>query len=231
MKSRTYSLNSRKKYVFWLIIGISLLLGGGIFLQKAIIGTNIPKEAKLEVQTKFSVEELQWEGEAKEEKEEPPSQEPQEPRKPQEPQETLQAYQNMPQQINGYTVLGKLIIPKIELETYILDETNKTSLNTSVTKLEGPGINEVGNFCITGHNYLNANMFGKLKKLEIGDTISMVDPYDRKIDYQVYAIEKVSPKDVSCVSQETEGDREVTLITCTLGAIQRLVVKCIEIYD
>lgn len=225
MKSRTYSLNSRKKYVFWLIIGISLLLGGGSFLQKAIIGTNIPKEAKLEVQTKFSVEELQWEGEVKEEKEEPA------PQEPQEPQETLQAYQNMPQQINGYTVLGKLIIPKIELETYILDETNKTSLNTSVTKLEGPGINEVGNFCITGHNYLNANMFGKLKKLEIGDTISMVDPYDRKIDYQVYAIEKVSPKDVSCVSQETEGDREVTLITCTLGAIQRLVVKCIEIYD
>lgn len=225
MKSRTYSLNSRKKYVFWLIIGISLLLGGGSFLQKAIIGTNIPKEAKLEVQTKFSVEELQWEGEAKEKKEEPALQEPQEP------QETLQAYQNMPQQINGYTVLGKLIIPKIELETYILDETNKTSLNTSVTKLEGPGINEVGNFCITGHNYLNANMFGKLKKLEIGDTISMVDPYDRKINYQVYAIEKVSPKDVSCVSQETEGDREVTLITCTLGAIQRLVVKCIEIYD
>lgn len=225
MKSRTYSLNSRKKYVFWLIIGISLLLGGGSFLQKAIIGTNIPKEAKLEVQTKFSVEELQWEGEVKEEKEEPA------PQEPQEPQETLQAYQNMPQQINGYTVLGKLIIPKIELETYILDETNKTSLNTSVTKLEGPGINEVGNFCITGHNYLNANMFGKLKKLEIGDTISMVDPYDRKINYQVYAIEKVSPKDVSCVSQETEGDREVTLITCTLGAIQRLVVKCIEIYD
>lgn len=225
MKSRTYSLNSRKKYVFWLIIGISLLLGGGSFLQKAIIGTNIPKEAKLEVQTKFSVEELQWDGEAKEKKEEPA------PQEPQEPQETLQAYQNMPQQINGYTVLGKLIIPKIELETYILDETNKTSLNTSVTKLEGPGINEVGNFCITGHNYLNANMFGKLKKLEIGDTISMVDPYDRKINYQVYAIEKVSPKDVSCVSQETEGDREVTLITCTLGAIQRLVVKCIEIYD
>ena len=225
MKSRTYPLNSQKKYVFWLIIGISLLLGGGIFLQKAIIGTNNPKEAKLEVQTKFSVEELQWEGEAKEKKEEPALQEPQEP------QETLQAYQNMPQQINGYTVLGKLIIPKIELETYILDETNKTSLNTSVTKLEGPGINEVGNFCITGHNYLNANMFGKLKKLEIGDTISMVDPYDRKINYQVYAIEKVSPKDVSCVSQETEGDREVTLITCTLGAIQRLVVKCIEIYD
>lgn len=225
MKSRTYPLNSQKKYIFWLIIGISLLLGGGIFLQKAIIGTNNPKEVKLEVQTKFSVEELQWEGEAKEKKEEPALQEPQEP------QETLQAYQNMPQQINGYTVLGKLIIPKIELETYILDETNKTSLNTSVTKLEGPGINEVGNFCITGHNYLNANMFGKLKKLEIGDTISMVDPYDRKINYQVYAIEKVSPKDVSCVSQETEGDREVTLITCTLGAIQRLVVKCIEIYD
>lgn len=225
MKSRTYPLNSQKKYIFWLIIGISLLLGGESFLQKAIIGTNIPKEAKLEVQTKFSVEELQWEGEAKEKKEEPA------PQEPQEPQETLQAYQNMPQQINGYTVLGKLIIPKIELETYILDETNKTSLNTSVTKLEGPGINEVGNFCITGHNYLNANMFGKLKKLEIGDTISMVDPYDRKINYQVYAIEKVSPKDVSCVSQETEGDREVTLITCTLGAIQRLVVKCIEIYD
>ena len=218
MKSRTYSLNSRKKYVFWLIIGISLLLGGGIFLQKAIIGTNNPKEAKLEVQTKFSVEELQWEGEAKEKKEEPALQEPQEP------QETLQAYQNMPQQINGYTVLGKLIIPKIELETYILDETNKTSLNTSVTKLEGPGINEVGNFCITGHNYLNANMFGKLKKLEIGDTLSVTDNTIGKVEYEIYKKYETSTSDSSYMNRDTEGRREISLTTCTDDSSARLII-------
>lgn len=69
----------------------------------------------------------------------------------------------MPEEIKGYTVLGTIQIPKIELETYILSETNTKSLNISVTKLCGPEINEIGNFCITGHNYNNDKMFGKIK--------------------------------------------------------------------
>lgn len=145
--------------------------------------------------------------------------------------ENLVEYKNMPREIEGYKVIGKLVIPKINLETYILEPTDTGSLNLSVTKLTGPVINEVGNFCITGHNYQKSNMFGKLKKLEIGDKLILIDTYDRQVSYKVYEIQKVKPKDLSCLDQDTKGDREVTLITCTVGAIQRIIVKCIEIYD
>lgn len=124
-----------------------------------------------------------------------------------------------------------MTIPKIDLETYILGTTTKESLDKSVTKLYGPGINKVGNFCITGHNYMKANMFSKLKKLEVGDEIILTDMYEKSFSYSVYSIMKVDPANVECLNQETGGEREVTLITCTTGAIKRLIIKAAEIYD
>lgn len=143
----------------------------------------------------------------------------------------LEEYKNMPRVLSGYKVIGKIEIPKINLSSYILSETNKKTLKVAVTKLYGPEINKVGNFCIAGHNYINNKMFGGIKKLEIGDEITLTDTYDRSIKYQVYDSYKVSPKDVSCLKQETNGERELTLITCTAGAIQRVIVKAVEVYD
>lgn len=143
----------------------------------------------------------------------------------------LEEYKNMPRELKGYKVIGKIQIPKVKLSTYILAETNKKSLKVSVTKLCGPEINKVGNFCIAGHNYINNKMFGGIKKLKIGDEIILTDTYDREVKYQVYDSYKTSPKDVSCLDGETGGEREITLITCTAGAIQRVIVKAIEIYD
>ena len=143
----------------------------------------------------------------------------------------LKEYQNMPESIDGHKVVGKLEIPKIELTTYILGYTSKESLNKSVTKLTGPEINNEGNFCITGHNYNNGRMFGKLKQLEIGDKIILTDTYDRSVTYTVNTIDTVTPKEVEVLSQNTLGEREVTLITCTTGALKRIVVRAIEEYD
>lgn len=144
---------------------------------------------------------------------------------------TIEAYKNMPENINGFEVVGKLEIPKIELSTYILSETNKNTLNTSVTKLCGPKVNGVGNFCITGHNYKKDNMFYNLKKLEKNDKILLTDIYDNIVEYMVYDTYKVKPDETECLSQETEGERELTLITCTTGALKRLIIKAIEVYD
>lgn len=137
----------------------------------------------------------------------------------------------LPESIEGFEVIGMLEIPKINLSTYILSETNTNSLKESVTKLCGPNINEVGNFCIIGHNYNKTTMFGNLKKLEINDTAILTNMYGQKVEYVVYDIFKVYPKEVECLHQETYGDRELTLITCTTGAIKRLVVKLTEVYD
>ncbi len=138
---------------------------------------------------------------------------------------------DFPKEIEGVEVVGKLDIPKINLTTYILAETSKENLNKSVTKLCGPKVNGVGNLCITGHNYHNDKMFGDLKKIENGDEVYITDIKGNTIKYMVQDIYKVYPDETDCLSQETNGERQVTLITCTTGAIKRLIVKAVEIYD
>ena len=55
----------------------------------------------------------------------------------------------VPEKYNGYEVIAKLEIPKIELTTYVIAETTEETLGVSVTKLCGPDVNKPGNFCIT----------------------------------------------------------------------------------
>lgn len=141
----------------------------------------------------------------------------------------LQEYENMPREVNGFKVIGKITIPKIEVEKYILEKTTTESLLVGVTKICGPEINKIGNFCIAGHNY--GDTFGWISSLEIGDEIYVTDTYDRSVKYQVYEIERVSPYDTSSLSQDTNSEKEITLVTCTLGALKRVIVKAIEVYD
>lgn len=146
-------------------------------------------------------------------------------------EEKQEEYVNMPRELKGYKVIGKLEIPKIKLNTYILDHTDKKTLKVSITKLYGPNINEVGNFCMAGHNYRNNKMFGGIKKLEKGDKIVLTSPNGKSITYEVYENYQTDPKDVSSLSQDTGGEREITMITCTAGAIKRVIVKAVEVYD
>lgn len=146
-------------------------------------------------------------------------------------EEKQEEYVDMPRELKGHKVIGKLEIPKIKLSTYILDHTDKKTLKVSITKLYGPNVNEVGNFCMAGHNYRNNKMFGGIKKLEKGDKIVLTNPYGKSMTYEVYENYQTDPKDVSSLGQETMGEREITMITCTAGAIKRVIVKAVEVYD
>ena len=129
----------------------------------------------------------------------------------------------------GYPVIAKLEIPKINLETYVLSEYSEQALGVSVTKFYGKNPNEVGNFCIAGHNYITKNMFHDLKKLSIGDTFSLIDTNSNKVNYKIYLIETVEPNETQCLSQKTDGKIEVTLITCTTDSLKRIIVKAVKI--
>lgn len=132
------------------------------------------------------------------------------------------------QQIQGHKVVGIIKIPKIELEYPILETTSKETLNLSITKFWGNQINEIGNVSLAGHNNLNGTMFGKTKKLEIGDIIELTDIQNVTLKYKVFKIYVIDPNDISCILPEQEGTREVTLITCTNGNKNRLIVKARE---
>lgn len=134
---------------------------------------------------------------------------------------------------NTYSTEAIITIPKIDISYPVLSETSDELLEISVNRYwpekDKMNPNEVGNYCIVGHNYRNGKMFGRLHELVNGDVVELEDLTGRKIKYQVYNKYIVEPTDTSCTSQLTNGRKELTLITCTNYGTQRLVVKCREI--
>lgn len=129
----------------------------------------------------------------------------------------------------GYDVIGVIKIPKIELQYPIISENSKEAMDISITRFFGNGVNEVGNLTLAGHNNYDNTMFGKLDKLEIDDIIQLTDTNKNTKEYKIYKIFKTTPDDSSVVSTEEFGTREVTLITCSNGNKERLIVKAREI--
>ena len=136
--------------------------------------------------------------------------------------------QNYTKNGKTYNIDATLNIPALGINYPVLSETSEELLKISLNKFWGPTPNEVGNYCIVGHNYTNKKMFGKLADIESGDIVELADSSGRKLKYEVYNKYVVEPDDVACTSQLTNGKREVTLITCTNHGKQRLVVKARE---
>ena len=63
----------------------------------------------------------------------------------------------------------------------------------------------------------------------MGDTIEITDLTNRTIVYEIYDKYVVEPNDTSCTTQRTNGQKEVTLITCTNDSKQRVIVKAKEV--
>ena len=134
----------------------------------------------------------------------------------------------IPEKMGGYNVLGRLVIEKVNVSINILNVSNEKSLKVSAVKLYGPNINEVGNFCICGHNW--KSMLKRVLELEVGDTFYLIDRETlNKVNYKIYNIYTCMPKDLECLNQNTEGKRESTIITCNPGGITRLIIKGKEI--
>ncbi len=132
-----------------------------------------------------------------------------------------------------YSTEAIITIPKIDISYPVLSETSDELLEISVNRYwpekDKMNPNDVGNYCIVGHNYRNGKMFGRLHELENGDIVELEDLTGRTIKYAVYDRFVVEPTDTKCTSQRTNGRKELTLITCTNYGTQRLVVKCREV--
>lgn len=125
-------------------------------------------------------------------------------------------------------VIGLLKIDKIDLMYPILSMVSDELLEISPCRFYGPMPNEIGNLCIAGHNYRNQKHFGKLSSLDEGDIIEVYDLNSNKVDYIIYEKLEVTADDTSCMNQNTNGIKEVTLITCNTIKGTRIVIKAKE---
>ena len=125
----------------------------------------------------------------------------------------------------GYKVLGKIKIAKLDVDQYILDSKEEDAMKKGIVKLYGGSLNSKGNVCLAGHNF--DNLFGKLNELDIGDVITIVEKDLSETNYRVKDILSVEPDDLTALVPN-EDKVELTLVTCENASTKRLVIKAEE---
>lgn len=127
-----------------------------------------------------------------------------------------------------FFVIGSIQIPSIKIDYPILSDTNDELLKIAPCRFYGPYPNKEGNLCIAGHNYDDSRFFSNLHKLELGDKINIYDATSSLTTYHVYKKYETNKSDTSCTSQDTNGKKEITLVTCNNFNNNRLIVKAKE---
>lgn len=132
--------------------------------------------------------------------------------------------ENSANKYKGYTVVGTMQIPKIDFKYPVLEDTSKDAIEVSVAVDSGPGLNQIGNTVIIGHNYRNGIFFSNNKNLSNGDEIYITDATGTKLKYVIYNIYTTTPEDSDYKDREVGETREVTLVTCTDDTKSRLII-------
>jgi LPXTG-site transpeptidase (sortase) family protein len=120
--------------------------------------------------------------------------------------------------------MGRIEIPKTSVDYPVLGKLTKKSLEIAVAIAYGPGLNEVGNTVIYGHNYRNGLFFSNNKKLSNGDKIYITDQAGNRVEYKIYNIYQTSANDATYMTRDTEGRREISLQTCTDDSSARIII-------
>ena len=124
----------------------------------------------------------------------------------------------------GFPMVGTIEIPAINLKYPVLEEASKSAIEVAVAVYYGPGLNEIGNTTIVGHNYRNGTFFSNNKNLVEGDKVYITDNSGNKITYVIYKTYTTAPEDSDYLDRDTQGKREISLLTCTDDTKSRLVI-------
>lgn len=128
------------------------------------------------------------------------------------------------QTYKGFSVVGKIEIPKTKITTVVLDKARAETMRSTVGIGGGPGLNKIGNTVIAGVSYDKEDAFLNNSKLEEGDYIYITDAETgTRVKYIVYKKYKTSGDDFDFTTRDTEGKREITL-SSTEDIKERLII-------
>ena len=121
--------------------------------------------------------------------------------------------------VDGYSCLGILSIPVLEIELPVLTDWSYTKLKKAPCHYYGSYYE--GNFVIAAHNY--KSHFGRLSELQPGDIVLFTDAQGVQHSYRVVLLETL-PKEAT-LEMITSGF-DLSLYTCTPGGASRVTVRC-----
>lgn len=115
------------------------------------------------------------------------------------------------------SVIGEVIIPKLNLSTILFKDMNDKNLTYGAAVVPGTSMPIGGtdtHSVVAGHSGLMQHrIFTELNKLKKGD-LFIFKVFDKYYAYKVYSIKKVNPNNVSAL-QIVSGKDVATLLTCT----------------
>ena len=138
------------------------------------------------------------------------------------PDYILNPEMDMPEEnVDGQKYIGVLRIPDLSLELPVISNWSYPNLKNAPCRYAGSAY--MNNMVIAAHNY-NSH-FGHLKDLSPGDEVTFTDVDGNVFQYEVSAIEILSPL---AVEEMTNGDWDLTLFTCTVSGQSRVTVRCVQ---
>lgn len=126
----------------------------------------------------------------------------------------------------GFKKAGVIEIPKINLNYIIVSEVDSDSIEVAIAIQEqvSAGLNKVGNTVLVSHNYKNGTLFSNINNLVKDDKIYITDKTGTKQSYTIYDIYITGTGDSEYMERDTNGQKEITLVTCTNETKSRLVI-------
>ncbi|MCI8344929.1 MAG: sortase [Clostridia bacterium] len=126
----------------------------------------------------------------------------------------------------GFKKAGVIEIPKINLNYIIVSEVDSDSIEVAIAIQEqvSAGLNKVGNTVLVSHNYKNGTLFSNINNLVKDDKIYITDKTGTKQSYTIYDIYTTGTGDSEYMERDTNGQKEITLVTCTNETKSRLVI-------
>lgn len=125
--------------------------------------------------------------------------------------------------INGNAYIGYISAPSVGLDVPIMSDWSYDKLKIAPCRHFGTAYG--GDLVIAGHNY--KKVFGKIKSLKQGESVTFTDMNGFVYKYEVASIETL---EATAVDEMKSSSFELTLYTCTYGGKARVAVRCRRIY-
>lgn len=145
----------------------------------------------------------------------------------------VNSYQSSPISLKGFKngKFGYIKIPKmnVKLPLYVGASDSHLAQGAAILGQTSIPVGEIDtNSVIAGHRgYQGAPFFREIEKLDKGDTVTIVNPWDT-LEYEVTGIDVISPFNTDAVMIQ-EGRDMITLVTChpyRSGGKYRYIVYC-----
>ena len=122
-------------------------------------------------------------------------------------------------EVDGHSYIGYINIPAVDISLPVMAEWSYDNLKEAPCRYAGSAY--LDDLVVCAHNY--TRHFGRLHRLNIGDTVEFVDVDGNVFVYAVAEKEQLEPDEAR---RMLSGDWALSLFTCTLGGQYRTTIRC-----